>query len=252
MNAPGAAHSLWLGASAVPIWCWKPGRFLENLWSSDHVSRLREWVLMVEKHGTSCSRRATISKGVQHAKLLFPQTSSYLGSSPLNQPFLETFWQIQRCVSWIVPNPIKLTTLSDPLSQPFSHIASLSHLTRTSHGFCAKVFVDHRPGCKLLLMSLVVDTPTECLPAANLEFCKQSRTKTSGLSISKDSLLLAPPIAERIIKWYEAHVALPKSSDLESPLIPLKAIIQRTRCPKQTDWHEAGASDLNSKRFSLG
>lgn len=149
MTAPGAAHSMRLGISAVPIWCWKAGGFLENLWSSDHVSRL-----MAEKHGTSYSGRATISKGVQHAKLLFPQTCSDLGSSPLSQSFLETFWQIQRCVSWIVPSPIKLTTLSGPPSQPFSHIASLGRLTRTSHGFCAEVCLDHRPDCKLLLMSL--------------------------------------------------------------------------------------------------
>lgn len=143
-----------LGASAVPIWCWKPGGFLENLWSSDHVSRVREWVLMAEKHSTSYSGRATISKGVQHAKLLFPQTCSYLGSSPLNQSFLEPFLQIQRCVSWIVPNPVKLTTMSDPPSKPLSCIAFLGHLTRTSHGFRVEVFLDSRPGCELLLMFL--------------------------------------------------------------------------------------------------
>lgn len=75
-----AAQSMRLAATAVPVWCWKPRRFMQRYWYSAHVGCWRSWVPVPTKNGnigldalTKEWRLAAI------ADLMFPQTSLHQG-----------------------------------------------------------------------------------------------------------------------------------------------------------------------------
>lgn len=65
---------------------------------------------------------------------------------------------------------------------------ALRHLTtRNTHHSDLKIFLNHRSGFRLFLLSCRTTTSSERLPSANLEFCKQARKQASALLPPNDS-----------------------------------------------------------------
>lgn len=115
-QAPYTAPSMKADASAVPIWCWRPGIFWDSHWSLIHTWRPEE--LMEAKDDRSTRTNGIValpawSEGRQTT--LFLQTALYVGDPHSGEgPALRKyFWDMPFQSLSGPPNPLS-RVLSDP------------------------------------------------------------------------------------------------------------------------------------------